>query len=133
MHLLRFPNSVKAARRGSQPRPAPMQGRPPTAKALCKGGDRPRPKPLAWATASMRGRPWAWLAPAGVTPLGVGSARGQFAGGDCPLRGRKGRLPAARMQGVAPRPRLPPVRAAAPAGAAPAHGGTAHPRGAARG
>ncbi|RWW00733.1 hypothetical protein GW17_00036280 [Ensete ventricosum] len=38
----------------------------------------------------MRGRPWEWLAPAGATPTGVGSAHGQATGGGCLLRGRKG-------------------------------------------
>ncbi|RWW56918.1 hypothetical protein BHE74_00036328 [Ensete ventricosum] len=58
MHPLRFPNSGIIAkgvkRRGGQPRPAPMQGRPPKA--------RPWPRPpaigrLVAARASMKGRP----------------------------------------------------------------------------
>ncbi|RRT56417.1 hypothetical protein B296_00022080 [Ensete ventricosum] len=77
-------------RRGGQPRPAPMQGRPPTAKpaatkAPCTGAAYHDQNSLAGAVTTRRGRPQACLATAGV-----GSARGQAAGGDCLLQGRKG-------------------------------------------
>ncbi|RRT40317.1 hypothetical protein B296_00042086, partial [Ensete ventricosum] len=38
-----------------------------------QGGSRPRPKSLAGVAASMCGRPWALLAPAGAAPAGVAS------------------------------------------------------------
>ncbi|RRT44821.1 hypothetical protein B296_00030938 [Ensete ventricosum] len=60
MHLLRFPNSgirakvfvrkigfkLHVMRRGSQPRPAPMQGRPPMARSTARG-NRLRQRPHA--------------------------------------------------------------------------------------
>ncbi|RZS12332.1 hypothetical protein BHM03_00043752 [Ensete ventricosum] len=71
----------------------------------------------------MRGRP-AWLVPAGVMPTGVGSARGQAAGGDYPLRGCKGqpRGQGCRLQGrpllqgQRPRKATPPAREVPPEG-----------------
>ncbi|RZS25983.1 hypothetical protein BHM03_00059266 [Ensete ventricosum] len=50
-----------------------------------------------------------------------------------PRLGRRGRLPAGRQQGAAPRPGLSPARVAAHAGAVPVQCGTARPLGAARG
>ncbi|RWW44729.1 hypothetical protein BHE74_00049491 [Ensete ventricosum] len=97
MHPLWFPNSgirAKAARRrGGQPRPAPMQGRPPTARPAARG-NRPRPKPLVGVVASMRGRPRACLVLAGV-----GNARGQAAGGGYLLRGQGCRLQGGTIRG----------------------------------
>ncbi|RWV77428.1 hypothetical protein GW17_00061745 [Ensete ventricosum] len=70
MYLLRFPNSgirAKAARRtDGQPRPAPIQGRPPTAmpavaKPPCKGAVDHDQSPLQGqpsACATARGRGW---------------------------------------------------------------------------
>ncbi|RZS00199.1 hypothetical protein BHM03_00029861 [Ensete ventricosum] len=60
-------------------------------------------------------------------PVGMAGA---CRGGACgrrqhPRLDHKGQLPAARLQGAAPQPGLPPTRSAAPAGAAPAQGGTA--------
>ncbi|RWW71559.1 hypothetical protein BHE74_00020689 [Ensete ventricosum] len=106
--------------------------RPPIGEAShdqppCRAGH-PRPNPLAGAAANMRSCSQAWLA-----PMGIGSARDHATRGSCPRPGRRGRLLASRPQGAAPRPGLPPIRAAAPAGATPAQGGTARPRGAARG
>ncbi|RWW00589.1 hypothetical protein GW17_00036442 [Ensete ventricosum] len=55
MHPLRFPNSgirAKAARRrGSQPRPAPMQGRPPTARAEANDTHKGRQPPAGRSAA----------------------------------------------------------------------------------
>ncbi|RWW48614.1 hypothetical protein BHE74_00045298, partial [Ensete ventricosum] len=95
----------KAARRsGGQPRLAPMQGRPPTARPIVRGSRlRPRP-PARWrpatAKAPCKGSRQHSRSPAGM----VGACRG----GACkhrqhPRPGRRGRLPAARPQGVAPR------------------------------
>ncbi|RRT31356.1 hypothetical protein B296_00045210 [Ensete ventricosum] len=79
----------------------------------CRGG-RPRPKTLARQPTgkgqlSAASRPQAWLALAGASPAGVGTACGEAA---------KGRMPAVRPQGVAPRPGLPLVRAVASRGSA---------------
>ncbi|RZS23249.1 hypothetical protein BHM03_00056143, partial [Ensete ventricosum] len=141
MFPLRFPNSgIIARQRGGgaanhgqppcstgHPWPDQLQGVAGCGHGPLQGGGRLRPKPLARAAASMRGRPRAWLAPAGAAPAGVGSARGQAARGSHPRLGSKGRLPAARLQGAATRPGLPPARATAPEGAAPVQGGTTRP------
>ncbi|RWW73164.1 hypothetical protein BHE74_00018976, partial [Ensete ventricosum] len=102
----------KAARsRGGQPRPAPMQGRPPTArpataKAPCRGS-RQHARSLASMAGACRGRAYGHR--------------------QRPRLGRRGQLPDVRPQGVALRPGLPPARAAALAGAAaPAAGPAAH-------
>ncbi|RWV85292.1 hypothetical protein GW17_00052928 [Ensete ventricosum] len=72
-------------RRGGQPRPAPMQGRPPTARPVARG-----------SLQQMR-------SPAGM----VGAYRGGACGRRQRLRpGRRWRLSAARPQGAAPRPGL---------------------------
>ncbi|RZR92341.1 hypothetical protein BHM03_00020614 [Ensete ventricosum] len=82
-------------------------------QAPCKGG-RPRPNPLVGAAspqgaaASRRGRLRAWLVLAGV-----GNAHVQAVRGSRPRPGRRGWLPAVRLQGAAPQPGLSPTRAAA--------------------
>ncbi|RZS20020.1 hypothetical protein BHM03_00052490 [Ensete ventricosum] len=103
---------------------AGCKGQPVAAKAPYKGGDQPRPKPLAGATASIRGHPWAWLALAGATPTGIGSAHGQVTGGGFPLRCRKGqpddqgcRLQGRpHLQGQRPRKSTPPAHEVPPKG-----------------
>ncbi|RZS23021.1 hypothetical protein BHM03_00055860 [Ensete ventricosum] len=79
MHPLMFPNSgIRAKRRqrgggaasGGQPRLAPMQGQPPTARP------RPRTPVRGWPVAAMaspQGRP---AAPAGAAPVGRSAACG---------------------------------------------------------
>ncbi|RWW28790.1 hypothetical protein GW17_00006712 [Ensete ventricosum] len=104
-----WPATAKPATHGQ----ADCKGQPAVAKARCKGATGHFQNLLARAAASRRGRPWAWLAPAGAAPTGVGSARGQAAGGGCSLQGRRWRLLAARSQGVAPWLGLPPARATA--------------------
>ncbi|RWV89392.1 hypothetical protein GW17_00048459 [Ensete ventricosum] len=97
IHPLRLPNSAiraKATRRGDQPRPAPMQGRPPTV--------RPRPKSPA------RGQPIA----ARVSPQGrPTSLAGAVACSATPAKGASYRAPG---RGCRPRPALLPARVAAP-------------------
>ncbi|RRT44032.1 hypothetical protein B296_00022199 [Ensete ventricosum] len=73
-----------ARRRGGQERPAPMQGRPPTARLAIRGS-KPWLKPLVGATSNMRNRPRAWLAPARATPASVGVVPAQ--GGTAHSRG----------------------------------------------
>ncbi|RWV85213.1 hypothetical protein GW17_00053011 [Ensete ventricosum] len=64
----------------------------------------------------------------------AGACRGDACGRrQCPRPGRRGWLPTARPQGVAPRLGLSPAMVAALVGATPAQGGTARPRGVARG
>ncbi|RWW18102.1 hypothetical protein GW17_00017927 [Ensete ventricosum] len=111
---------MKAARRGSQLRPAPMQGRPPTTRPAVMGS-RLRPRPptrgrSATAKAPCRGSCQHARPPAGMAVACRGGACGRR---QRPRPGHKGRLPTARPQGATPRPGLPPVRAAAPARAAP--------------
>ncbi|RWW39244.1 hypothetical protein BHE74_00055443 [Ensete ventricosum] len=71
--------------RAGHPQPGQLQGSAGYSQGPLQGGDRPRPKPLAWPTTNRRGSPRAWLA-----PTGVGNTRGQVAGDGCPLQGRKG-------------------------------------------
>ncbi|RWV90513.1 hypothetical protein GW17_00047276 [Ensete ventricosum] len=59
---------------------APPVGAASHGQATYRGG-RPRPKPFTGAAASNRGRPRAWLAPAGVVLAGVGTARDEAARG----------------------------------------------------
>ncbi|RWW17786.1 hypothetical protein GW17_00018265 [Ensete ventricosum] len=127
MHSLRFPNSGIRAKRGGGAAThgqADCKGQPAAAKAPCRGAAGHGQNPLARATSpqgattSRRDRPRAWLAPASV-----GSARGQAAGGGCPLQGSKGqpRGKGCRLQGR-------PLAGAVLAGAAPAQGSVARPQ-----
>ncbi|RWV88416.1 hypothetical protein GW17_00049494 [Ensete ventricosum] len=87
------------------------EGRPATAS--------PHIGPTTHGQVGCKGQPTATKAPASMCGQGCPSMC------DRPQPGRRGWLPAARSQGAAPRPGLPPVRATAPAGAAPEQGGTA--------
>ncbi|RWW64909.1 hypothetical protein BHE74_00027817 [Ensete ventricosum] len=94
-------------------------------------GSRLQPKPLAGAATSRRGRPRAWLAPAGAAPASIGSAGGQAAGGGCPLQGCKGSPTARAAACKDDRLQERPLAGAAPArchprAAAHAVGATAH-------
>ncbi|RWV80624.1 hypothetical protein GW17_00058068 [Ensete ventricosum] len=105
------PPTARPTARGSRLRPMPpARGRPTTAKATCR------------ATASMRDRPRAWLAPTGVAPACVGSARGQAAWGSRPWPGRRGA--AARYEAARD---IPVARAAACKGGR-SYRGSAHAR-----
>ncbi|RWW07691.1 hypothetical protein BHE74_00033750 [Ensete ventricosum] len=96
-------------RRGDQPRLAPMQGRPPTAKPATRG-NRLQPRPL------VRGRPTTAKTPLqGQPPASMAGAYGRR---QHPQPGHRWRLSAARPQGVAPWPGLPLARAAASRGSA---------------
>ncbi|RWV95620.1 hypothetical protein GW17_00041745 [Ensete ventricosum] len=120
---------MKAAkRRGGQPpcrtdhpRLRRVQGAAGCVQGPLQGGD--RPKPLAGATASMCGRPRAWLAPVGAAPAGVGSAHGQAA------RGRVARGQGCRQQGRSLLQGQRPCKAAPPAREVPPEGIYAYHRG----
>ncbi|RZR87208.1 hypothetical protein BHM03_00014569, partial [Ensete ventricosum] len=137
MHVmlpLRFLNNgirAKAGRRrGGQPRPTPMHGRPPTAKPRQRSPTRGR---LATARANPKGRPtaptrggsrpqgqclWAEASPACTAncgqPVWVAAA--------CSVAPAKGAGCKAPARGCCPWPALPPAGATAPAVGAAASG-----------
>ncbi|RWW41405.1 hypothetical protein BHE74_00053115 [Ensete ventricosum] len=87
---------------------------------------------------SEEGRPATVSPHAGSATHGQADYKGQPATTKAPYKGGRprpkplaGAAPTARPQGAAPRPGLPPARATAPVGAAPAQGGTIRPLGAA--
>ncbi|RWW40937.1 hypothetical protein BHE74_00053613 [Ensete ventricosum] len=85
---------VSEPSKGSKERGWPPTARPSTRVAghglAPNRGGHPRPGRLQGAASSMRGRPWAWLAPTGAMPASLGNAHGQAAGGNFPLRCHKG-------------------------------------------
>ncbi|RWV94793.1 hypothetical protein GW17_00042634 [Ensete ventricosum] len=98
-----------------------MQGWPPTARPVVRGSRlRPRGSRLRLRPPT-RGRPAMAKAPCrgsrqhARSPTGMADAcRGDACGRrQCPRLGRRGRLPAARPQGAAPRPGLLPARRSA--------------------